>query len=259
MPVPSAVATSIRYKGTDYVYGTPITFTEMYPVIEVTYDTSDFVNHVVRTYNTETYLSADYVQRRHYGGEVVTSTVRRNTLHLDGTETKLSVQATNIDGLGVAREWDFTINLSSGQNKSWQALGSIAIRDTLLANMPSSFINTITEDGIVKIFWEHVDDRFTQPYVIMQHLSGGSTNRSQAEEADMMWQVALHTNSASQAGEFEEAIHNALTYQRLVVNATNVEAIGVIQEMTPITERYTISNEELFLSGAIYRIMLIKG
>lgn len=259
MPIPSAVATSIRYRGTNYSYGTPIVFTEMYPVIEVTYDVSDFTSHVVRTYNSEIYLSADYVQRRHYGGEVVSSTVRRNKLTLDGSETRLSLQATNVDGLGTAREWDFTVSLSSGQNMSWQALGSTAIRDTLIANMPSSFVDDITEDGIVKIFWEHVDDKFTQPYVILQHLSGGSTNRSQAEEADMIWQVALHTNSALQASQFEEAIHNALTYQRLVVNATNVEAIGVIEEMTPITERYTVSNEELFLSGAIYRIMLIKG
>lgn len=263
MAVPTALATSISYKGTSYPFGTPVTFTELNPLIEVTYDVADFIDQRVVASNSEIGFSANYKEVQHIGESASVSVlVLRLRLRLDETMDVLAVTAYNADGYGTERAWTISVDLTTASQWSWQGLGRAILRETLQTNLTVGELAVVTETinavEYVKILWEDADDQFAQPYIILQYMAGGDTNRSQAREANMTWKVVIHTNDQLEATQMEQAIHRALAYRQPVVNFTGLSGISVIEEILPVTDRYSVSNQTLFVSGGIYRLRLIK-
>lgn len=264
MAIPTARATSIRYKGVEYPFGTPITVTELNPTINITFDNSDFQNAMVRLDNGVDYgyLEDGYLQTRQYGITVISPTELQYVVPVWLNITSLKVQSSRGgDGLGSERAWDIIVDLTTGVNTSWQTLGRVIIQDTLLGNMTSAEITAITENvngvDVVKIFWEGADEQFDSPYIIMSLMTGGDKNSSQAEYAEMLWRVAVFSKDLSTISLIENAIHNALTRQTPIVNYSGITATE-IDEMFPVTDRYQVQQTPLYSSGGIYRIRLCK-
>jgi hypothetical protein len=260
MAVPTAAATSIRYKGVDYAYGVDsIEFTELNPTITVTFDNNDwtswrYVAQFTPPLNNPAY---HYIQEANVGTLVDSFTVTI-TPRLKTQTTTFLVYVGNVDGWAGSGVQPFTINLATGANDSWQKITRQVIRDTLIANLDAGSLATITEDSTIKIFWEDADEKWQQPFILTQTITGGDLNSASAY-AEMLWRVVIHTPSLATAGAMENAIHNALARQTPVINFSDVCEAGHIEEVTPVTDRYQVQQKPLFVSGGIYRIRLTKG
>ena len=150
-------------------------------------------------------------------------------------------------------------SLPTGVDNSWQYLASQIFRDTLIANLDAGLLATITEDSTIKIFWEDADEKWQQPFIINQIITGGDLNSAQVPYAEMLWRVVVQTPNVATAGSMENAIHKALARKTPVVNFSGVTSSGEIEEVTPVTDRYQVQNVPILVSGGIYRIRLAKG
>lgn len=259
MAIPTAVPTKLTYKGVDYLPADPITITELTPIIDVTFDVADTTGYDVKVFNNPAYSSGYFFQNIRTEETQVTALTYRMKLDVREVTTKLEVKGYNTDGAGSSAVWDLTVSLSAGTTESWQYLASTIFRDTLLANLDAASITKITQDSVIKIFWEEANEKWVKPFILLQHITGGDLNSGTKAYAEMLWQVTAHALSIKDAGDLENAIHKALARKPPVINFTDVCGAGYIEEATPVTDRYQVQNVPVFASGAIYRIRLSKG
>ena len=259
MAVPVAVPTKLTYKGVDYLPADPITITELTPVIDVTFDVADTTGYDVKVYQNPAYASGYFFDNIRTEETQMDSLTYRMKLQVRTGTTKIEVKGYNVDGAGTSDTWDITVDLATGSDDSWQYLASTILRDTLVANLDAGSLATITENSTIKIFWEDADEKWSQPFILNQIITGGDLNSAQVPYAEMLWRIVVHTPNVATAGSMENAIHKALARKNPVVNFSGVTSAGEIEEVTPVTDRYQVQNVPILVSGGIYRIRLAKG
>lgn len=268
---PDGLLEPATYDGTSYATAANIPFTERLPTIIVPYSGNSLdgiqVEAETGTVNTASYryskvqipISELTPDNGNYHVPLDILWLRNNDAEdIVGTQN-LTLTPYNSYGLGDSSSYTFTQSLPAGSEESWQYLASTVIRDTLIANLDASTIATITEDSTVKIFWEDADEKWSQPFILNQIITGGDLNSAQVPYAEMLWRVVVHTPNVATAGSTENAIHKALARATPVINFAGVTSAGKIEEVTPVTDRYQVQQVPMFVSGAIYRIRLAKG
>jgi len=259
MAVPTALPTKLTYKGVEYLPASPIIFTELKPIVTVTFDVADTTGYDVKVFDNPAYASGYFFQNTRTEEVQLTSLTYRVQLNVRSVTTKVEIKGYNTDGTGTSDTWTVSVDLATGNNESWQTLGATVLRATLLAELEAGELTTITEGAVNKIAWEGASEEWSQPYVITQIITGGDLNSSQVAYAEMLWRVVVHTESLPTAKTMQNAIHKALARATATVNFSGVTQTGEIEEVTPVTDRYQVGNVPLYVSGGIYRLRLAKG
>ncbi len=269
---PDGTLEPVTYNGTSYATSTEIPFTERLPTITVPYSGLNDLDGIqveaqTGTENTSSYryskvqipISELTPDNGNYHIPLDILWLRNNDAESIVATQNLTLTPYNSNGLGDSSAYTFTQTLPAGSEESWQYLASTVLRDTLIANLDASTLATITEESTVKIFWEDADEKWAQPFILNQIITGGDLNSAQVPYAEMLWRVVVHTPSVATAGSTENAIHKALARATPVVNFAGVTSAGEIEEVTPVTDRYQVQQAPMFVSGAIYSLRLAKG
>lgn len=262
----SVEATHITYRGVTYPNDGSLVIKETHPVIDITFDNSSIcgVDIVASNVDVESYDDPTYFYRElRAGGNGINGVIRldeytlRVRIEVSDSCNNFYIRGRTKTLNGNKVDFPFSVDLTTGYTNSWQYLGSTILRDTLIANLDEQALITVTENDVIKVFWEGADETWEQPFIIIELLSGGDLNSSHVAYAEMLWRVVCHTNSLATAGQLEDAIYKALSREEPVVNFTDITSTK-IEELTPITDRYQVQNVPLFISGGVYQIRLTK-
>lgn len=133
-----------------------------------------------------------------------------------------------------------------------ETVASIGVlRDTLL---DISEIVTLVGN---KIYWKRTEDTTELPYIVLNHITGGYENETQANAVDTYWKVEGVTADKMQALSFKTAIGKLHRKELIVTNEPNVTPYSTVRLWTPVEEDDVEQQIPVYKMGGIFRLRFI--
>lgn len=108
-----------------------------------------------------------------------------------------------------------------------------------------------------EIHWKDVEDSQALPYIILNHITGGYENETDANAVDTYWKAVGVTSDKTEALNFKEAFGNLHRKELVVTNEPHVTPYSTVREWIPIEDRDVEQQTPVYKIGGIYRLRFV--
>jgi hypothetical protein len=134
-----------------------------------------------------------------------------------------------------------------------QDLEASVLRDTLIT-IPE-IRELVAQGDQYKIFWEHVPENISTPYIVLEHVIGGMMRAPNSDAGDTHWRIKGVTASMAKSVLMSKAIFK-LHRMTPVSNVDGVCPYASLTLASPYFDRDVVQNVPLFYVGGLYRLRL---
>lgn len=113
-------------------------------------------------------------------------------------------------------------------------------------------ISSVSNAVGTRVYWRRAAADAALPYIVIDHVGGGSTNDTARQAFDQVWQVAVVSDNAATANTIAEAVRVGLHLADLTYDAP-WKAI-VCQHVDPFFEIEDVDRRQYVQAGGTFRI-----